>query len=85
MSDEYDQQEWAEESDWVADDADEDDPEGDLLPCPSCGEMIYDDTDRCPYCGNWVMPMAAASSRRSRVWLVAVILVIISFLVWFLR
>ncbi len=31
----------------------------DLLACPSCGMMIYDDSEKCPYCKNWITPMAA--------------------------
>ena len=26
------------------------------LPCPSCGEDVYEDADRCPHCGDWVPP-----------------------------
>lgn len=34
-------------------DADLDDDD-DLVPCPLCGEEIYEDTVRCPKCGNYV-------------------------------
>ena len=26
------------------------------LPCPSCGEGVYEDADRCPHCGDFVTP-----------------------------
>jgi hypothetical protein len=27
---------------------------GDTKPCPYCRESIYDDTVRCPHCGNYL-------------------------------
>ena len=60
----------------------DDDPEGDQLPCPSCGAMIYDDTDRCPHCGDWVMPLASAARGKSWVWIVAAILAVIALILW---
>ena len=64
------------------DDEVDDDPEDDQLPCPSCGRMIFDDTDRCPHCGDWVMPLAAASSRGTWVWWTALALVIVMLITW---
>ena len=70
----------------VHDQAD-DDPEGDQLPCPSCGNMIFDDTDRCPHCGDWVMPLAAAASSRGGIWVwwTALILAVVLTLTWGLQ
>lgn len=31
-----------------------DEEENDLRPCPSCQEPIYEDSVRCPYCGEYV-------------------------------
>jgi hypothetical protein len=36
----------------------------DTLACPSCGREIYEDSDRCPYCGNWVVLCGSAECRR---------------------
>jgi hypothetical protein len=36
------------------------DGEDETLDCPSCGRAVYEDTDRCPHCGDWIMPLAAA-------------------------
>jgi len=51
-------------------DWDDEDPgdtdESPTVPCPSCGRAIYDDADRCPYCGDWVVPLA--SHARVPVW-----------------
>lgn len=27
-----------------------------LLPCPECGAEVYEDADRCPKCGNYIIP-----------------------------
>jgi uncharacterized protein (DUF983 family) len=35
------------------DDEDEDEP-GDTMPCPHCLGTIYDDSERCPHCGNYL-------------------------------
>jgi hypothetical protein len=48
-------------------DDDFDDP--DTIPCPECGEDIYDDTPACPYCGHYVVFSASRWSGRSKVWL----------------
>ena len=33
-----------------------DDAESDTIPCPVCGEDIYEDAERCPNCENYVVP-----------------------------
>jgi uncharacterized protein (DUF983 family) len=42
-----------EDDDWEAPEPDEDESL-ELLPCPSCGEPIYEEADACPYCGEYV-------------------------------
>lgn len=69
---------------WTSDLEPDHDPETDQLPCPSCGAMVYDDTDRCPHCGDWIMPMAASARSRSGIWIVAAIMAIIAVLLWVL-
>ncbi|HUU83671.1 MAG TPA: hypothetical protein VM243_09225 [Phycisphaerae bacterium] len=71
-----------EEQDWTPDLDEEQDSEADQLPCPSCGAMVYDDTDRCPHCGDWIMPLSASAGSRSGIWIVAALLAIIGLLVW---
>ena len=84
-----DEQEWEPElQDEVYDEVhdevfdEDDDPGGDQLPCPSCGAPVYDDTDRCPHCGDWIMPLASAARSKSWVWIVAAVLVVIAMLCW---
>ncbi len=26
-----------------------------LIRCSSCRQMVYEDADRCPYCGQWLV------------------------------
>ena len=66
----------------VVEDYADDGSDSDELPCPSCGRSIYEDTDRCPYCGDWVMPLAAAAGRRNWVWWTALILAAVLFATW---
>lgn len=41
---------------------DEDDP-GETAPCPHCGEIIYDDSERCPDCGRYLSREDRPASR----------------------
>jgi len=58
--------------------------DAELLGCPECGAMVYEETQRCPQCGEWIMPLAAAS-RPGRMWLVVVVLAIVALVAWMLR
>ena len=64
------------------DDYDDEDDYG-TIPCPNCGEDVYDDSPRCPQCGEYI----TSSSRRSSkpiwvqyVFVIVVILTILSFM-----
>ncbi len=46
-----DENEYPDEAD-LADD--EDEVLGSLVPCPYCGRGMYEDSPRCPSCGQWV-------------------------------
>ena len=36
--------------DWLSDD------DAELIDCPQCGAEIYEDSQRCPVCGDWIVP-----------------------------
>jgi len=90
MAPDFGQSDWNEEG-WGPDDSDaprdidlidDDDDETPTVPCPKCRKAIPDFTDRCPYCGNWVVQ--GAGDRRRSPWLVLmVVVVIICFVVWY--
>lgn len=56
---------------WADDWADNSEPE--VLPCPSCGKSVYEETQQCPHCGEWIMPHAASARTPSWVRIVGVI------------
>jgi len=60
---------------WV----DDDNPEDVLLHCPSCKQTVHEDTQQCPHCGDWITPVDLSDCPRQRIWLIAVILLIIAF------
>jgi len=40
------------EESWEDDDPDDDSPE--YLPCPNCREEVYEESEQCPYCGEYI-------------------------------
>jgi hypothetical protein len=59
---------WSEDEDPVgADD------EVETVPCPACGQEVYEDADQCPKCGEWIIPLAGRRSAWPK--LVAVVLI----------
>jgi predicted nucleic acid-binding Zn ribbon protein len=64
-------------------DTDDDEPEvGD--PCPFCKKPIYEDADRCPYCGNFIA--SQSPTRSNSTWIiVCVIVCLIAVLIVWLR
>ena len=74
-----DEDEWREEYDEFEDDRTE------ALPCPSCGAEVYEETQRCPHCGDWIVPHAAHARRKRGLWIVAAVLALIAIVVLALR
>jgi hypothetical protein len=60
----------------------EDDALGEML-CPSCRRTVTEDTQKCPYCGDWITP-EHPSSRGWRRWVfvAAVLLMLWAVLRW---
>lgn len=57
------------------------DEEDELIDCPACGQSIYDDTEKCPYCGDWIVA-TAGSTARNRIWILGAILALMSMIVF---
>ena len=66
------------DNDWVEDDSDEED---DLLACPSCRQLVHEDTQQCPHCGDWITPVYPQRRSRRFLWITAAILLIAA-LIW---
>ncbi len=65
---------------------DEDLDEDDEYVCPNCGASVYEDSERCPACGDYITPQRAGTSALGGrwVWMTAaalLVLIILGFLV----
>ena len=83
---------------WFGDDPWAGDPDAKHLPdpsdwneepaevrCPSCGRMVFEDTPKCPHCGDWINA-ASDTEHRSRtfIWPIAIAVLIALVLIWIL-
>ena len=57
-------------------DADLTDDDSAVLPCPSCGQEVYEDAQQCPHCGAWITPLATESAQPSWVRMVGAIVAV---------
>jgi predicted nucleic acid-binding Zn ribbon protein len=66
---------------------DMDDDDDDSLPmmsCPACRASIVEDTQQCPYCGEWIMPESGGRKRSVALYIaIAIMLGIV--LLWIFR
>ena len=52
----------------LPDEDDSDDEEVETRPCPSCGKQVYEDSEQCPHCGNYITWSTSAWSDRPWWW-----------------
>ncbi len=68
---------------WDADDwGDDPNDTSEELACPGCGASVYEETQKCPHCGDWITPHAAAA--RFPMWVRAVSVVVVFCFLYFL-
>lgn len=79
--DDYDSADYPED-DYGADDYDDDSSE--TILCPNCREAIHEESDQCPYCGEYITRAARTAQVQPPWVIVTVILVLISIALWFL-
>ena len=60
----------------------EDEPEDDLLVCPSCGRQVHEETQQCPHCGDWIVPAYPHTPWKRTVWVIVVILLVFVMILW---
>ena len=77
--DDYDNEFDDDLEDWVEDEVDDDEP--DVLQCPSCKQMVHEDTQQCPHCGDWITPVYPGRASRKLIWAIAVVMVILAFVI----
>ena len=46
---------WDEEEDWEPTDYGDESDATELLPCPHCGAPVYEESQRCPACGDYIV------------------------------
>jgi endogenous inhibitor of DNA gyrase (YacG/DUF329 family) len=67
------------------DDLDDPDDDDETVPCPHCGDPVYDDAERCPGCGQY-LSREDAPWVRPPWWLVAgVVAGLLGVLMWVVR
>ncbi len=66
------------DEEWVEDEGGEED---DLLLCPSCHQSVHEDTQQCPHCGDWIIPVYPQGGWKRPVWVIAALMVVAAFLI----
>ena len=65
MTDDWDDEAgWEDEAGW------DDDGPSETVECPSCGELVYEDAERCVLCGEWITVFRSPWQGRSTWWIV---------------
>ena len=70
-ADSFDEREFPDEDDF-------DDQPGETLPCPQCGGDVYEDSDRCPHCGSYVVFSTHPFAGRAWWWIALGVLGVVS-------
>jgi uncharacterized paraquat-inducible protein A len=65
------------DDEWVEDEG-ADDSDAEMLLCPSCRRAVHEDTQKCPHCGEWVIPVHPESPWKRWIWAATAILLILS-------
>ena len=78
---------WQEDDDELdeTEDPDESDQDSDeesgTLPCPHCGEDVWEEAERCPHCGEYITPRIGPDRKPWWV-IVAAALALLAVLLW---
>ena len=72
------------DDDFVDDPADpdwgDDDEDNEVLACPSCRKPVYEDTEKCPHCGDWITPVYPQAGSKRMLTVVVVVLLVAALL-----
>ncbi|MEK6677220.1 MAG: hypothetical protein AABZ47_16400 [Planctomycetota bacterium] len=41
-----------------------DDDADEVMSCPLCYKPVHEDTQQCPHCGEWIIPVEPTSGKR---------------------
>jgi hypothetical protein len=71
------------DDEWEEPDFDDaDDEQSDTMPCPYCGAEVYEDSPRCPACGEYISQEDAPARRKPGWIIVGVLLCLAAALAW---
>lgn len=56
----------------------EDEETSEVLLCPSCRQDVYEDTQQCPHCGDWITPAYPDQPAKRWIWTLAVVLIVLA-------
>jgi hypothetical protein len=59
-----------------------DDESTDTARCPHCGAEVYEDADKCPVCGEWILRAGVSPARLRPWWWIALALAAAGLLLW---
>ncbi len=63
-------EDWSDDDSDALDEFDEEEDSTATTPCPACGIEIYEDAERCPHCGEYVVHGHSPWSGRPLWWIV---------------
>lgn len=67
--------------DWD-EDAEEDVDDDESIPCPYCGESMYEESVQCPHCGNYLSEEDRPHKRKPLWLILAAIACLLAALLW---
>lgn len=73
-----------EPDEWNLEADDDEEEETAVLPCPSCGAEVYEDAERCPVCGEFIIGRRLRAWEGRPTWWIVLGLVGIGAVVWVL-
>jgi len=68
------------DEEWIEDEG-ADDPDAEIMLCPSCRGEVHEDAQQCPHCGDWITPVYAESNAKRWVFLAVIGMMIVSMLI----
>jgi hypothetical protein len=75
--------EWDDDEDDLGYEAEDD--EVATTPCPYCRREVHEDSQRCPYCGNYISAEDAPASRKTPWFVMGFLLCLSIVFLWILR
>jgi len=88
VANDYDDDDEREAPDESEMDPDIGDENAELVPCPYCGDDVYEQAERCPHCGKYISEEDTPDHAAARFpsWLiVGVIACLVAVLIWAMR